>query len=120
MSIAFGGEICFDSLIDELKPKLRKKTGAYSDMPVDIVLGLDEKAIREKFGKSANEMLYLQKEINDKIQEKNDFSLIDEQKTIMEFASIEKKIEAVKGKYQELIDSATTQEGKEAYTQKMF
>lgn len=119
MSIAFGGEIGFDSLIDELKAKLRKKTGAYSDMPVDIVLGLDEKAIREKFGKSANEILSLQKEINDKIQEKNDFSLIDEQKTIMEFASIEKKIEAVKGKYQELIDSATTQEGKEAYTQKM-
>lgn len=96
MSIAFGGEIGFDSLIDELKAKLRKKTGAYSDMPVDIVLGLDEKAIREKFGKSANEILSLQKEINDKIQEKNDFSLIDEQKTIMEFASIEKKIEAVK------------------------
>lgn len=119
MSIAFGGEIGFDSLIDELKAKLRKKTGAYSDMPVDIVLGLDEKAIREKFGKSANEILSLQKEINDKIQEKIDFSLIDEQKTIMEFASIEKKIEAVKGKYQELIDSATTQEGKEAYTQKM-
>lgn len=119
MSIAFGGEIGFDSLIDELKAKLRKKTGAYSDMPVDIVLGLDEKAIREKFGKSANEILSLQKEINDKIQEKNDFSLIDEQKTIMESASIEKKIEAVKGKYQELIDSATTQEGKEAYTQKM-
>ena len=119
MSIAFGGEVGFDSLIDELKAKLRKKTGAYSDMPVDIVLGLDEKAIREKFGKSANEILSLQKEINDKIQEKNDFSLIDEQKTIMEFASIEKKIEAVKGKYQELIDSATTQEGKEAYTQKM-
>lgn len=119
MSIAFGGEIGFDNLIDELKAKLKREARAYSDMPVDIVLGLDEKTIREKFGKSANVILSLQKEINDKIQEKQNLSLIDEQNTIMEFASIEKKIEAVKGKYQELIDSATTQEGKEAYTQKM-
>lgn len=119
MSIAFGGEIGFDNLIDELKAKLKREARAYSDMPVDIVLGLDEKTIREKFGKSANAILSLQKEINDKIQEKQNLSLIDEQNTIMEFASIEKKIEAVKGKYQELIDSATTQEGKEAYTQKM-
>lgn len=119
MSIAFGGEIGFDNLIDELKAKLKREERAYSDMPVDIVLGLDEKTIREKFGKSANAILSLQKEINDKIQEKQNLSLIDEQNTIMEFASIEKKIEAVKGKYQELIDSATTQEGKEAYTQKM-
>ena len=118
MSIAFGGEIGFDNLIDELKAKLKREARAYSDMPVDIVLGLDEKTIREKFGKSANVILSLQKEINDKIQEKQNLSLI-EQNTIMEFASIEKKIEAVKGKYQELIDSATTQEGKEAYTQKM-
>lgn len=119
MSIAFGGEIGFDNLIDELKAKLKREARAYSDMPVDIVLGLDEKTIREKFGKSANVILSLQKEINDKIQEKQNLSLIDEQNTIMEFASIEKKIEAVKGKYQGLIDSATTQEGKEAYTQKM-
>lgn len=119
MSIAFGGEIGFDNLIDELKAKLTREARAYSDMPVDIVLGLDEKTIREKFGKSANVILSLQKEINDKIQEKQNLSLIDEQNTIMEFASIEKKIEAVKGKYQELIDSTTTQEGKEAYTQKM-
>lgn len=119
MSIAFGGEIGFDNLIDELKAKLKREARAYSDMPVDIVLGLDEKTIREKFGKSANVILSLQKEINDKIQEKQNLSLIDEQNTIMEFASIEKKIEAVKGKYQELIDSTTTQEGKEAYTQKM-
>lgn len=119
MSIAFGGEIGFDNLIDELKAKLKREARAYSDMPVDIVLGLDEKTIREKFGKSANVILSLQKEINDKIQEKQNLSLIDEQNTIMEFASIEKKIEAIRAKYQELIDSATTQEGKEAYTQKM-
>lgn len=119
MSIAFGGEIGFDNLIDELKAKLTREARAYSDMPVDIVLGLDEKTIREKFGKSANVILSLQKEINDKIQEKQNLSLIDEQNTIMEFASIEKKIEAIRAKYQELIDSATTQEGKEAYTQKM-
>lgn len=119
MSIAFGGEIGFDNLIDELKAKLKREARAYSDMPVDIVLGLDEKTIREKFGKSANAILSLQKEINDKIQEKQNLSLIDEQNTIMEFASIEKKIEAIRAKYQELIDSATTQEGKEAYTQKM-
>ena len=119
MSIAFGGDIGFDNLIDELKAKLKREARAYSDMPVDIVLGLDEKTIREKFGKSANVILSLQKEINDKIQEKQNLSLIDEQNTIMEFASIEKKIEAIRAKYQELIDSATTQEGKEAYTQKM-
>lgn len=119
MSIAFGGEIGFDNLIDELKAKLKREARAYSDMPVDIVLGLDEKTTREKFGKSANVILSLQKEINDKIQEKQNLSLIDEQNTIMEFASIEKKIEAIRAKYQELIDSATTQEGKEAYTQKM-
>lgn len=119
MSIAFGGEIGFDNLIDELKAKLKREARAYSDMPVNIVLGLDEKTIREKFGKSANVILSLQKEINDKIQEKQNLSLIDEQNTIMEFASIEKKIEAIRAKYQELIDSATTQEGKEAYTQKM-
>lgn len=119
MSAAFGEEIGFDSLIDELKAKLRRETGSYSDMPADIVLGLDENTIREKFGKSANIILSLQKEINDKIQEGSGISLIDEQKTIMEFASVEKKIEAVKEKYQELIDSATTQEGKEAYIKKM-
>lgn len=91
MSIAFGGEIGFDNLIDELKAKLKREARAYSDMPVDIVLGLDEKTIREKFGKSANVILSLQKEINDKIQEKQNLSLIDEQNTIMEFASIEKR-----------------------------
>lgn len=111
MLAAFQEEVSFNSLIESLRGKMESVIGKSSNATIEMVMGLDEQAIRDTFGKSADEVLKLQKELKKRIEEERITNLVDEAEVIQKYGTVVQKIKALNGKYLEKTGGTVNESG---------
>lgn len=111
MLAAFQEEVSFNSLIESLRGKMESVIGKSSNATIEMVMGLDEQAIRDTFGKSADEVLKLQKELKKRIEEERITNLVDEAEVIQKYGTMVQKIKALNGKYLEKTGGTVNESG---------